>query len=1071
TLEFFDNDAAESLLSSLNTQDNIVNAWMFDPNRELFANYSISGMEDYDFPYLEGDTFQEINGFLILTREIKSHDILLGNIMIRADMSLFYDSLLNNGLILLAAIIIGIVFAFILALRTQKSISTPILKLLNTTKNVTETGDYTIRAEKMSSDEIGNLFDGFNDMLYQIQVKETERENAEKKVRDYQENLEKMVEERTDELKSAMEKLQLTQYAVDNAGDAVWWLHSKTAELVYINRVAYKSLGYKKNEMLNMKIPDIDPFVTKKVWKELVKKLKNGEILTFESRHKRKDGLIFPVEITAQYIEFEGSGRIVAFSRDITERKKAESKLKESEKKANDILEFAPDGMVIIDDSAKILKVNSQVEKMLGYERGGLLGQKIEALVPEKIRKKHVGFRNKYINDPELRAKGVTLELTAQCKNGELLPVDISLSSIELEEGALILASLRDITEKKEKENISKLSAEIGDTLILDKLIKEKLQICSEAFVKNLDAAFARIWTVDEDERLLNLQSSAGLYTHIDGTRKTVKIGKKKIGKIAASKKPYINLNVIEDPLLDEKEWARKNGLVAFSGFPMLVEGKNVGVLAMFFKNEISDYYLESLPAISNNIAMALMRDRAEEQLKFAKLAAEQANQAKSVFLANMSHDIRTPMNAVLGFAEILNTLIKDKQQREYLKSIRSSGKSLLTLINDILDLSKVEAGKLEFEYTVVDVVSVFDDMKQMFSHKVQEKEIDFIIEADPEIPKALILDENRLRQILINLIGNAVKFTDSGHVKIKAYANSENGDASSPDLYVSVEDTGIGIPDDQKDKVFEAFEQTKGQSTAKFGGTGLGLAITKKLITMMNGEVNVTGELGKGSSFNVHFKKVDVASVVEEETITDSSIDIENIKFAKSTILVVDDVETNRKLVMGYLGPFGFDMIEAENGKEMVELTGQHKPDIVLADMKMPVMNGYEATKILKNDPELKNIPIVAITASVMMKDEDNVKDICDGYLKKPVSKTDIVRELIRFLKYSTGDTEMPEMEQVEGAEIEAEVTSGSPEKLPELLEKLKTDFEPLWNELKDTLTINEVEDFALDIKETGRK
>ncbi|MFC1564751.1 ATP-binding protein, partial [candidate division KSB1 bacterium] len=555
--------------------------------------------------------------------------------------------------------------------------------------------------------------------------------------------------------------------------------------------------------------------------------------------------------------------------------------------------------------------------------------------------------------------------------------------------------------------------------------------------------------------------------------RKTVKIGKKKIGKVAETKKPYINQNIIEDPLLDEKEWAKKKGITAFCGYPMLVEGKNVGVLALFFKKEISSYYLESFPAIANSIAVAIMRDRAEEKLKYAKLAAEQANQAKSVFLANMSHDIRTPMNAVLGFSEILHSMITDEQQREYLASIRSSGKSLLNLINDILDLSKVEAGKLELEYTVVDVQTVFNDMKQMFTHKVQEKGIDFIIETDPDMPTALVLDENRLRQILINLLGNAVKFTDTGHVKIKAHCEAEGGDHSSPDLHISVEDTGIGIPDDQKESVFEAFEQTKGQSTAKYGGTGLGLAITKKLITMMNGEVNVTGEFGKGSSFNVHFKKVDVAAVVEDDTYSDSSIDLGSVKFEKATILIVDDIETNRKLVNGYLGPYGFDFIEAENGVEMLDQAKKYKPDIILADMKMPVMDGYEATQRLKKDPEIKHIPVVALTASVMMKAEDNVKEICDGYLRKPVTLNDILSELIKFLKHTKEEAVMPETETAGTEEVvegEIEITSDANENLPELLKKLKSDYEPIWNELKDTLTINEIEEFAQNIKELGR-
>ncbi len=295
-----------------------------------------------------------------------------------------------------------------------------------------------------------------------------------------------------------------------------------------------------------------------------------------------------------------------------------------------------------------------------------------------------------------------------------------------------------------------------------------------------------------------------------------------------------------------------------------------------------------------------LIRERTIE-LQSAKAEAETANQTISEFLANMSHEIRTPMNAILGFTEILGGLVENPQQKEYLSSIQSSGKSLLSLINDILDLSKVEAGKLELDYTAVDTRVVFQEMEQIFSQKIAQKGFEFILDIDPDLPP-LILDETRLRQILFNLVGNAVKFTDDGYIKLSVRTEVPERDHKTMDLLFEVADTGIGIPEDQQDKIFGAFEQKKGQSHAKYGGTGLGLAITKRLIEMMNGDVYVTGDLGKGSTFHVTLRGLTIASETDLASRDRPAIDVDAVTFARASILVVDDIEVNRNLVRGYL-------------------------------------------------------------------------------------------------------------------------------------------------------------------------
>lgn len=393
--------------------------------------------------------------------------------------------------------------------------------------------------------------------------------------------------------------------------------------------------------------------------------------------------------------------------------------------------------------------------------------------------------------------------------------------------------------------------------------------------------------------------------------------------------------------------------------------------------------------------------DSKTEELEKLLKAAVVSSQAKSEFVSNMSHEIRTPMNSILGFAEILNSKETDPEKSGYLNNIHSSGKVLLSLINDILDLSKIEAGKLELQYSATSIAGLFEEMRIIFEQKILNKGLRLIIELSDTIPKALILDEIRLRQILINLIGNANKFTSSGHILISASA-TEKSSENRVDLNLEVKDTGLGIPENQQAKIFEAFEQIKGQKIKDHNGTGLGLTISNRLIEMMNGEIRIESEVGKGSTFKITLFDVEISHTEALSVKEEKELNYQSIIFEPATILIGDDIDYNREMLATYLQDWDFTFLHAENGKKVIEQTKKYQPDLILLDMKMPEMDGHETSAFLKKNPTLKTIPIIAVTASALKQDEEIIAKLCDGYLRKPVGKAELVRDIMRFLPHT---------------------------------------------------------------------
>ncbi|MBN2403535.1 MAG: PAS domain S-box protein [Spirochaetes bacterium] len=393
-------------------------------------------------------------------------------------------------------------------------------------------------------------------------------------------------------------------------------------------------------------------------------------------------------------------------------------------------------------------------------------------------------------------------------------------------------------------------------------------------------------------------------------------------------------------------------------------------------------------------------KKKVEEKLIEAKREAERDSVSKSAFLANISHEIRTPLNAVIGLSELLRASVTDKKQQSYLMTINTAGKSLLTLINDILDLSKIEVGIMELNPVPVNLLRFLEEIESIFKIKVLEKSIDFKIITDEELPAILMLDESRLRQVMLNIVGNAIKFTGKGNVVVKVEKEAMHEGGNRIDLMIAVEDTGIGIKREDMKSIFEAFKQSENIGR-EFGGTGLGLSISKRLVEMMNGEIHVMSIPGAGSIFIIMLYDV-VVGTLDYLNESRKKTDLERIRFNSERVLIVDDIESNRVMLREVLERVNLVGIEADSGEECIRLANEYKPDLIITDIRMPGMDGYELINRLKKGPATGDIPVMAITASAKPEDKEKILRCgFDSYLAKPVDIAKLFNELSGFFKF----------------------------------------------------------------------
>lgn len=492
----------------------------------------------------------------------------------------------------------------------------------------------------------------------------------------------------------------------------------------------------------------------------------------------------------------------------------------------------------------------------------------------------------------------------------------------------------------------------------------------------------------------------------------------------------------------------------------MYRESSLTGMLVFAFKSQTKQWLIEEkeiVGIISRAISGAIEREKAFRKISESKDEADRANLSKSEFLANMSHEIRTPLNAILGFSDLLLTKINDSLLLGYLNAIHSSGKNLLSLINDILDLARIEAGKFELKPVDTDIRVLVEDTVKLFIDTVQHKNLRLQQEFHGDDEVNVVIDDVRFRQILFNVVGNAVKFTESGYVNIIINISQISDKPSPVQLIIEVEDTGIGIPMEQQQIIFESFRQTTGSATRKYSGTGLGLALTKKLIERMNGELALKSVPGKGTLISIIFPEL---TSVPKPAGTVKHIP-ETFRESKKRVLIADDVKYNRVLLRLTLEKLHVEVFEAESGQEVLDLVDQVNPHLMLIDIHLGDMDGFEVVKRLKNKEAHKETPLLAFTASSLESDEERIMQTFDDMIAKPVDRKNLIEKLSKYLS-------LPNLIDIKKQQIaeNSDELKIVKEKNPVLATVLEKKLMPKWREIIEVPSISDAEDFAMELE-----
>jgi two-component system, sensor histidine kinase and response regulator len=688
---------------------------------------------------------------------------------------------------------------------------------------------------------------------------------------------------------------------------------------------------------------------------------KENSVITLEFRYQCKDGTYKPIELTASnQLNNPAINGVLLNYRDISDRKTIEANLEESKEKYRGLSEASFES-IFLSEKGLCIEQNLAAELMFGYtSEEALTRYGTDWIVPEDremvMKNMLSGFEEPY-------------EAMALRRDGSTFPCVLKGRMMQYKGKDVRVTSLNDITARKNAE--------------------DKLKIITTRLSLATVAGGIGIWDYD-------IMNNAILWDNQMFALYGIKEGD--FGAVYETWRAGLHP--------DDAERSYREIQMAISGhkefdteFRVIWPDRSVHTIRALAITKRDESGL-ALHMVGTNWDITEQKN-AEEALSKARDEAEAANRSKSLFLANMSHEIRTPLNAIIGFSQLLNREQLTDKQKDYSVSIHRSGEHLLKLLNDILELSKIEAGYGKLNPVNVDLYALLADIRMMFSQQAQSKTIQLNFETTGNLPQYILVDDNKLRQILINLIGNALKFTDKGEISVRA--GIDHTDELKSMLVIEIHDSGTGISEYEIGNLFRQFEQAS-EGIKQSNGTGLGLALSRELAILMGGNISVTSQEGKGSVFIIRVEIKEGKPEAGEDPVSKRVIGIDHPKDS-FRILVVDDREENRRVVVDFLHWVGFETQVAINGADAIARFEQWNPHLILMDLRMPVMDGYEATQRIKSTKKGKQVPIVVLSASKLEVDETKIAGLdIQGFIYKPFRENELFETIghVLGIKYT---------------------------------------------------------------------
>ncbi|WP_458125093.1 PAS domain S-box protein [Paenibacillus sp. Z3-2] len=765
------------------------------------------------------------------------------------------------------------------------------------------------------------------------------------------------------ELQETREKYQVL---ADHAQDLITTC-TTDGELLYVSPSVYTLLGYKPEEVTGKSFKDYcypgdypDPMELSKIGNGCKMRVlhKKGHYIWMETLAKPVAG------------EHGKSTQIVSISRDITQHKDADRRLRESRQRYRSLFEYNPAAVYSLNLEGEYSAVNSKLVQMLAVPRNKLIGKSFLSNLDKcEVQYGKTNFDKVKQGDPQYYETRIV--------NSSGRKIEVSVTNVPIivdKEVVGVYGIVSDITERKEyTERIQELSKQ--HELILNTVTEGIYGLDADGITMFMNPAAASMFGYEGKEFIGKNSHPIIHHTRADGSH-------------FPKEECPIHMTVLDGQRRSIKEdvfW-RKDGssfLVQYQVTPIIEQGQIQGAVVVF--NDMTD----------------------EREIVRAKETAELAAQAKSEFLSMVSHEIRTPMNGIVGMTELLIGTDLSEEQREYAEIIQDSGDALLNILNDILDFSKLESGKMALAYEPFALRKMLEQVAELFKPRADEKQLEIRFRLNPNIPEFMVGDSMRIRQILVNLVGNALKFTDRGSIDVNVDIIKGRKPEDSV-LDFAVQDTGIGIPADKLDQLFQSFSQLHPVINRKYGGTGLGLVISKRLVEIMGGSISVESTEGEGSTFRFAVPATSVDASAEQ---TASQFHHDRTRQSDKVamrILVAEDHPVNRKILREYLEKLGYHADVCTNGVEAIDAISQNAYDIVLMDIHMPVMDGLKATDLLHRlIPQDRIPPIIAVTGTAKREDKEACLEIgMRDFISKPVMLSELKRVLQQW-----GPTDEPQL------------------------------------------------------------